>query len=327
MVVTQMSKVLSRANAKSARTLVVLALAAILTGCSSVSDLDVFGVFDEGPAAAETPGQASVRASGDKESAAASAQPTPSLSSVPARPEVPTPPDVRQSVVEGLAADRENARYSDESIRLQGASRESAGAATTATTKPTTTAPPPPQVGSTSDGRPGSPTQIVPPARPQTASTPPPPEPVPLPKGPGPSVRVDTTAISGGTDLPTSASRFTVDEQVATIHFAHSSSKLDDRDRSVIAAVASAQRQNDAEVIVVGHASGRTQQLDKAEHELANFRISLARANRVAEQLISMGVASDKVRVEAVANGKPRFSEAMPTGEAGNRRAEIYFRQ
>jgi flagellar motor protein MotB len=91
--------------------------------------------------------------------------------------------------------------------------------------------------------------------------------------------------------------------------------------------VVSAQRQNNADVVVIGHASGRTQQLDKVEHELANFRISLARANRVASQLIAMGVDPQKVQVEAFADDSQLFSETMPSGEAGNRRAEIYFRQ
>lgn len=322
-----MSNALSRSSAKSARTLIVLSLAAILTGCETVSDLDVFGIFEDDPPATETTAQASVRARGDQESAAASAQSTPKLSSEPARPDAPTPPDVRQRIVEGLVADRENARYSDQVIRLQGTSRESSAAATT-TANATTTAPPPPQVGSKFDRRAGSPTQLAPPPPPQTArATPPLPDPIPLATGLRPSVQVDATAISGGSAFPITASRVTIDEQVATIHFAHSSSKLDERDKRVIAQVASAQRQNGAEVIVVGHASGRTQQLDKVEHELANFRVSLARANRVAEQLIAMGVAREKVRVEAFADDKRLYSEAMPTGEAGNRRAEIYFRQ
>ncbi len=153
------------------------------------------------------------------------------------------------------------------------------------------------------------------------------PAPVAVPTGPTPSVQVDISALDGGSSFPIRATRVTIDEQVATIHFAHSSSKLDARDRQVIAQVASAQKRNGADVIVVGHASGRTQQLNKVEHELANFRVSMARANSVANALIANGVARDKVVVEAVADDRPRYSESMPTGEAGNRRAEIYFRQ
>jgi len=320
----QVTNVLSRGNTARARTLIALSLAAILAGCSSVDELDVFGVFSEDPPAPATAGQTSVRSAADQESGASSSKSTPALSSVPPRPEGVPAPDVRQRVVNGLVADRENARYSDEQIRLQGTSRESAAAARASTT----TAPTPPRIGSASDRSVGTPTQITPPQRPQTARAPAPqPAPIPLATGPRPSVVVDPSAIDGGPGFPLRATRVTIDEQVATIHFAHSSSKLDDRDRKVIAQVASAQRQNDAEVIVVGHASGRTKQLDKVEHELANFRISMARANRVASQLIAMGVAQEKVMVEAVADENPRYSETMPTGEAGNRRAEIYFRQ
>ena len=324
MLAAQISKAVLGAKATKVRTLVVLSLAAILTGCSSASELDVFGIFEEDPPMSSAPGQASLRERGDAASQASRGQQPPALSSVPARPDTATPPDVRQRVVEGLVADRANARYSDQAVRLQDGSRASERAPAT------TTAPPPPQVssvptgqrtqvGSRAGGNAAGPTQIAPP----------PPLPVPLPvdTGPRPSVQVDATAINGGSDFPLRARLVTIDEQVATIHFGHSSSKLDDRDKSVIAQVASAQRQNGAEIVVVGHASGRTQQLDKVEHELANFRISLARANRVAEQLIAMGVAREKVLVEAFADGSPVYSETMPTGEAGNRRAEIYFRQ
>jgi len=312
--------VLSRGNTRPTRTFIALSLAAILAGCSSVSDLDVFGILEEDPPEASVAAQADLRARADQASAAASGQSTPALSSVPERPVGVDPADVRRNAVAGLVADRENARYSDQQIRLQGTSRESAAAAQTTT-------PQPPRIGTLSSERAAaSPTRITP--REQIASTPPPPPaPIPLATGPRPSVVVDPSAIDGGPAFPLRATRVTIDQQVATIHFAHSSSKLDERDKRVIAQVASAQRQNDADIVVVGHASGRTQQLDKVEHELANFRISMARANRVADELIARGVAPEKVLVEAVADENPRYSETMPTGEAGNRRTEIYFRQ
>lgn len=331
---------------KPARKLAALFLAAVLGGCETASDLDVFGLFDEEPAVAETPAQAAVRERGDAETAAAGEQPTPALSSVPERPEAPTPAEVRARVVEGLAADRENARYSDETIRLQGSSRETT-AATPAPAPPQPPSPPtsisppppPPPVASVQD-RPAAPPP-PPPVDTARATPPPPPPPAesarptpPPPAAPSADVRtpsssviVDTTVLDSGGGFSAVASAAGIEEQVATIHFAHSSSRLDERDRQVLATVAAAQRQNNADVIVVGHASGRTQQLDKVDHDLANFRISLARANRVAEALVAMGVERGKINVEAAADEQPRYSEAMPTGEAGNRRAEIFFRQ
>ncbi len=89
---------------------------------------------------------------------------------------------------------------------------------------------------------------------------------------------------------------------MATIQFGHSSSRLDARDRQLIATVASAYRQNERNILVVGHASARTQQLPNSKHEVANFKVSFARANSVAQALIRAGVASESVTVEAVAD-------------------------
>lgn len=315
------TRMLSGWDGLRVRTVFPAALAIAVSGCSmSASDVDIFGVFDEGPAATETAGQASVRERGDQVSTEAELEATPALSSVPPRPEAPTSPGVRQRVVEGLVADRANARYTDQEIRAQDTGAES-DSTQQASRSETTTAPPPPPVSS--------------PAQP-SAEEPIPVRPTPLPQrdvpaqvaaGPPPAVRVDPSALDGGSAFPLTASRVTIDEQVATIHFAHSSSKLDERDRQVIAQVARAQKERGAEVVVIGHASGRTQQLDKIEHELANFRISLARANHVAEQLIAMGVPSEMVTVEARADDNRLYAESMPNGEAGNRRAEIFFRQ
>ena len=132
------------------------------------------------------------------------------------------------------------------------------------------------------------------------------------------------SALGGAGYTPVSA-QIGREAQVATIQFGHSSSRLDARDRQLIAAVASAYRQNGRNILVVGHASARTQQLPNSKREVANFKVSFARANSVAQALIRAGVASENVTVEAVADAQPVYSEAMPSGEAGNRRAEIYF--
>jgi outer membrane protein OmpA-like peptidoglycan-associated protein len=63
--------------------------------------------------------------------------------------------------------------------------------------------------------------------------------------------------------------------------------------------------------------------MDRVSHELANFRISDERARAVAEELVRLGVDPTAIIVEAVSDQQPAFVEAMPAGEAGNRRAEI----
>lgn len=113
--------------------------------------------------------------------------------------------------------------------------------------------------------------------------------------------------------------------QVAVIQFADNSAKLDANDRKVLRQVAELQRQTGSSVRIVGHASSRTRQVVDDRHQQANLAMSQRRATAVAQALFEMGVTAQVVQIEAAADSQPLFSEAMPTGEAGNRRAEIYF--
>ena len=328
-----------------ARQALPLVLVFTLAGCSFVDD--VVGIFDGDEPTTQTASDQGVRDRGDDARQAAEDSDTPSLTSVPNRPETPAPTN-RERVVEGLISDRENARYTDEAIRLQGSTRAPAAtqsAARPATPPTTVTAPAPvtPQASPTVSAPPQPPVipapQATVPAVPTVTArppTPPPPavQPVIQPRpvapsrqlasAPRPAVVVDTSAIGGGGYVPASA-RVGRETQVATIQFDHSSAKLSARDRQIIATVASAARGDDMDVLIVGHASSRTRQLPKARHELANFQVSFKRANAVAQALIQSGVPSNRVTVEAVSDDQPVYSESMPNGEAGNRRTEIFF--
>ncbi len=305
----------------SSRVLPVVAILA-LSGCS---DLDVFGLFEDDTPAAQTSAEQGLRDRSNTEQAAAEGSNTPSLTSVPSRPAGGSTA-VRDRVVEGLISDRDNARYTDEAIRLQGSTRPTATPQAAAAPAPA----PAPAAPSTTPAPASVASQIAvtpPPApvapAPQVAAARPAPAPTPAPAQ-SQSVVVDMSALGGAGYTPVSA-QISREAQVATIQFGHSSSRLDARDRQLIAAVASAYRQNERNILVVGHASARTQQLPKSKREVANFKVSFARANSVAQALIRAGVASENVTVEAVADAQPVYSEAMPSGEAGNRRAEIYF--
>ena len=76
---------------------------------------------------------------------------------------------------------------------------------------------------------------------------------------------------------------------------------------------------------VVGHASSRTRDLDPQTRQLANFNISLERANAVANALLRQGVPVDKVQVVAMADNEPLSHEYMPAGEHENQRADVYI--
>lgn len=111
----------------------------------------------------------------------------------------------------------------------------------------------------------------------------------------------------------------------AIIFFGHGSADLDARDRSVLRDVAALQRQRGTRLRLVGHSSSRTRNATPEEHELANFDMSLARAEAVQDELLALGVAADAVLAEAVGDAEPVYHEFMPSGEAGNRRVEIFL--
>lgn len=114
-------------------------------------------------------------------------------------------------------------------------------------------------------------------------------------------------------------------QRVAVIYFGNGSAALSGQDRQVIRQVAALQRQYGGLLRVIGHASSRTAATDITRHKMANFAVSLQRANAVAEALMREGTPGRYLYVGAVSDSQPVYYEIMPTGEAGNRRAEIYL--
>lgn len=113
--------------------------------------------------------------------------------------------------------------------------------------------------------------------------------------------------------------------RVATIHFANNSSNLDHRDRSILGAVIQLQKERGGRVVVVGHASARTKDMDYIKHQMVNFEISMQRAGSIGSVMKGMGLPGEVLEVQAVSDAQPLFMEVMPSGEAGNRRVEIYL--
>lgn len=142
----------------------------------------------------------------------------------------------------------------------------------------------------------------------------------PVPSATSQSVIVDEGAIGVG---PPAASFSGRSYLASTIYFGHGSARLTAAERETVADVARTAAASGAAVQVVGHASSRTADLSLRDHEVANFAISLKRAQAVADVLIDAGVPAERVRVEALSDAQPEFYEVMPSGEAGNRRVEI----
>ncbi len=147
---------------------------------------------------------------------------------------------------------------------------------------------------------------------------------------PGGQVTVDYSVLGGGTQGATYGQTGyygygAAGEPVALIFFQHGSATLSSDDRNVIHDVAELQKARGGVIQIVGHASMRTGTVDPATHDEANFDMSLARANAVADALLREGVNPANVQVAAAGSTEPEYYEFIPTGEAGNRRAEIYL--
>ncbi|WP_085883170.1 OmpA family protein [Oceanibacterium hippocampi] len=111
----------------------------------------------------------------------------------------------------------------------------------------------------------------------------------------------------------------------AVIKFGDGSTRLGNGDRARIAVVAEKLGQYAGYVRVVGHASSRTRNMSIEEHMMVNFRMSMARARAVAQVLAEAGVDPARILIEAKGDSEPVYYEAMPSGEAENRRVEIFF--
>ena len=113
--------------------------------------------------------------------------------------------------------------------------------------------------------------------------------------------------------------------KVATIFFDNGSSKLKADDKRILRAVTRLQRKNGGKLWIVGHSSARTRNLPPVKHKMVNFQVSAARADRVVSELVRMGINKEDIQIAAVSDAEPIYYEYMPSGEAGNRRAEVYL--
>ena len=109
------------------------------------------------------------------------------------------------------------------------------------------------------------------------------------------------------------------------INFGHGSHQLSAADRRLLSEIASEVKKTGASVRVVGHASMRTRDMDELKHTIANFNVSVKRAEAVASFLIANGVKAEKLIVDAVGDSQPLNYESMPSEERANRRAEIFI--
>lgn len=276
---------------RRSRRFVVLAVAAplLLSGC---------GVWDEFFGDEPQPSRVPVPAESEQAE-------TPSLGSIPERRET-SPTSQRAALQQSLAEDR--ARAETLGADRDASANQSGGSVSTAPA-PSATAP-----ANVSGG-----------SRPMVANAdglPPPP-----PGRSDPGQQADSVSqLPQMTAVPQLQQQAPLRrELVGVIYFAHGSANLDSRDRTVLGQVRDILRTTGGQLRIVGHASMRTSVMDPARHAIANFEISQQRAAAVANALNRQGVPDSALAIEALGAQQPVFYEFMPTGEAGNRRVEIYL--
>lgn len=133
-----------------------------------------------------------------------------------------------------------------------------------------------------------------------------------------------TTARAGQLRVPIRAAGGPAGSPVV-VKFEHGSAQIGETVRARLKALADEQKARGGTIVVVGHASSRTRNLPVDKHKLANFGISLDRAQAVARELMRMGVAPQAIAVEARGDSDPIYHESMPAGEAENRRVEVFL--
>ena len=113
------------------------------------------------------------------------------------------------------------------------------------------------------------------------------------------------------------------DSKVASVLFDVGSKNLSKKARQDIRKAAVLFKQRGGSILVVGHASSRTRDMSWQRHHFVNLQLSHDRAHSVATELRRQGVDATAIRVNAISDSQPAFSEVMPAEEAGNRRVEI----
>lgn len=116
-----------------------------------------------------------------------------------------------------------------------------------------------------------------------------------------------------------------VSRRVATINYAFGSARLSPSEVDTLRHVVHLHRERGGMIRVVGFASSRTRNMDPVAHQIANFTISMRRADAVARELMKLGVKPNQMYVGAVSDSEPIYFESMPGGEAANRRTEIFI--
>ena len=119
--------------------------------------------------------------------------------------------------------------------------------------------------------------------------------------------------------------RITDSKLAAVLHFEDGKADLSKSDLAKIQKAAKRAIDEDAYVVVYGHASHRTRTKDPIQRIIVNLEVSNDRAVNVARALIDAGVPMERISSAAMFDSRPVRKEVTRADEAANRRAEIYL--
>ncbi|MGQ0526654.1 MAG: OmpA family protein [Alphaproteobacteria bacterium] len=132
-------------------------------------------------------------------------------------------------------------------------------------------------------------------------------------------------ALMNGSASPSSMNSSFPSASTAIIYYAHGSSSLSAADRQLISSLAQSAKSSTAPVRVEGHASVQSEIADPVMRKVANLKVSMDRAFKVAEELMQHGVPGDKIETKAYGEERPPAN--IPGGkdnDSAARRVEIY---
>lgn len=127
--------------------------------------------------------------------------------------------------------------------------------------------------------------------------------------------------IGGTTGVPQMTVR--PGEPVALVRFGEGSARLGTADRDTLARISAMANELGGRVRIVGHAGRPGGEGSKSE--IADFNLSLDRANAVAQELMKNGLTAERLKIEAVGDAEPMVIAGSATAESANRRAEIFI--
>ena len=122
-------------------------------------------------------------------------------------------------------------------------------------------------------------------------------------------------------------------ELVGVVYFAHDSAQVGTSDRDLLEAVVALYKERGGRLRLVGHSSTQASTEDEVAQRMVNLDLSLKRANAVATSLLDLGAEQEKLMIEAKADSEPAsFPASFPAsdevvvgGEDGSRRVEIFL--